>query len=364
MQRQFGQRQLGTGAALAAALVLGLGGCAETSRESAEVSELQGKVSSLERQLADKDRQLQTAQAKPAATPASTRPGDADVPSNAKSGECYARVLVPPQYRTTTEAVQVRAASEQIEVMPPVFKEVQKPVLIRAESQRLEAIPARYDWVEERVMVKPESERLITRPAVYENVSEQVMVRPAYTTWQRGRGPIERIDDATGEILCLVEVPAEYRTMSKQVIKQPAETFKEKVPAEYTTVRKQVMVEAPKTQTVTIPAEYRNQLVTELVESAKEKRVAIPAAYDQVAKTEKVADGRVEWRPVLCETNTSPGVIRRLQTALKDAGYDPGRIDGVLGSDTMAAVRSYQEAKRLPTGQLTIETMNSLGVAL
>jgi len=30
----------------------------------------------------------------------------------------------------------------------------------------------------------------------------------------------------------------------------------------------------------------------------------------------------------------------------------------------MAAVRSYQEDKRLPAGQLTIETMNSLGVAL
>ena len=81
-------------------------------------------------------------------------------------------------------------------------------------------------------------------------------------------------------------------------------------------------------------------------------------------KTEKVADGRVEWRSVLCETNTSPGVIRRLQTALRGAGYDPGPIDGVLGGGTMAAVRSYQQDKNLSTGGLTIETMNSLGVAL
>jgi peptidoglycan hydrolase-like protein with peptidoglycan-binding domain len=115
---------------------------------------------------------------------------------------------------------------------------------------------------------------------------------------------------------------------------------------------------------VTIPAEYRNQLVTELVEGAKEKRVAIPAAYDQVPKTEKIADSRVEWRPVLCETNTSPGVIRRLQSALQGAGYDPGRVDGRLGPDTMAAVRSYQQDKNLSTGGLTIETMDSLGVAL
>ena len=57
--------------------------------------------------------------------------------------------------------------------------------------------------------MKAASTRLETVPAQYETVTEEVLVRPAYTTWKKGTGPIQRIDQATGEIMCLVEVPAE-----------------------------------------------------------------------------------------------------------------------------------------------------------
>ena len=41
--------------------------------------------------------------------------------------------------------------------------------------------------------------------------------------------------------MCLVEVPATYKTVTKTVLKTPATTRKVETPAEYTTVRKQVM---------------------------------------------------------------------------------------------------------------------------
>ena len=52
-----------------------------------------------------------------------------------------------------------------------------------------------------------------------------------------------------------------------------------------------------------------------------------------------------------------------MQLALRRAGHYSGKIDGKLNARTMAGVRSFQQAKGLPTsGQLTIETLQALGV--
>jgi len=83
-----------------------------------------------------------------------------------------------------------------------------------------------------------------------------------------------------------------------------------------------------------------------------------------VSKRELVKDGHMEWRPVLCRTNMSPAVVQRIQAALKQAGHNPGPIDGVIGGGTMAAVKSYQRAKGLATGGLTLQTLDSLGVKI
>lgn len=55
--------------------------------------------------------------------------------------------------------------------------------------------------------------------------------------------------------------------------------------------------------------------------------------------------------------------IRDAQQKLKDAGFDPGTIDGRMGRHTREAVRSYQERNNLKaTGQLDHETLSALGV--
>ena len=181
-------------------------------------------------------------------------------------------------------------------------------------------------------MVKEASERIETVPAVYETVTERVLVKPAYTTWKKGEGAITKVDNSTGEIMCLVEVPAEYKTVSKRVLKTPATSRKVSIPAEYQTVR-----------------------VRKLVQPASERTVQIPAEYDTIVKREKVTDSRLEWKSVLCDTNTNADVIASLQRALKMRGYNPGRIDGVLGRETLDAVAQYQRNKGMASGQLTME---------
>lgn len=54
---------------------------------------------------------------------------------------------------------------------------------------------------------------------------------------------------------------------------------------------------------------------------------------------------------------------RDAQQALKDKGYDPGPIDGIVGPQTRAATKKYQEANNLtPDGRLNPKVMDSLGL--
>ena len=285
------------------------------------------------------------------------------LPPDAKAGECYARVFVPPVYRSVTEQRLKRGESERVETIPAKYEWVEEKVLVKGASERMEIIPAKYEWQEEQVLVKEASSRLEEIPAKYDWVEEEVLVRPAETVWKKGRGLVEKID-TTGEIMCLVEIPASYRTVKKKVMVNPPATRTIEIPAAYKTVKKEVMVNPPTTRTVEILAEFKTVKVKKMISPPKEQRITIPAEFQTITKTEQVSDGRMEWRRVLCETNMSPAVIARIQTALSKAGHDPGPIDGVIGLRTHAAIMAFQKEKGLASGALTYRTIESLGVKL
>ena len=57
--------------------------------------------------------------------------------------------------------------------------------------------------------------------------------------------------------------------------------------------------------------------------------------------------------------------VRMTQEALKDNGYDPGPIDGVMGPQTAAAIKEYQQKENLPvTGRADAETLGRLGIGV
>jgi hypothetical protein len=55
--------------------------------------------------------------------------------------------------------------------------------------------------------------------------------------------------------------------------------------------------------------------------------------------------------------------IREVQRNLNKSGFDAKRVDGIWGRETEAALRNFQQAKRLPgNGQLDQQTLSALGV--
>lgn len=360
-------KRLMTIAAVCAAFALGacetnpfhrIGGVGAGSSEISlrrQLDEAQARNEELARELARADGGVESASF-----------GTAEYPANAQPGQCFARMLTPETTRVVTERVEASPETEEVRVIPAVYDWAEESVLVREERTVLETIPAITDTVTERVLVEEESVETTVVPAVYENYDERVLVREAYTTWKPGTGLYgasgETRVSPTGEILCRVEVPAEYRTVTRQRLVTAEHTEERVIPARYDTVTREVVVEPARVVERVIPAEYDTVRVRRVVEPAREERVAHPAVFRDVERTEVVAGEKLEWHEVLCDTNANRAVIADVQRALAAAGHSPGPIDGAFGPRTASAMIAYQRANGLLEGHLTRETIEHLGV--
>ncbi|SFV51181.1 hypothetical protein MNB_SV-12-722 [hydrothermal vent metagenome] len=326
---------------------------------------------------------------------------------NSTSGTCYKEYYTPEKYKVVTE-----------------------DILIQKEGEKLEVIPAKYETVEKTIEVSPAGKKSVEIPATYEYIEEKILVEKEKTVWKKGANPAQKLNGATGEIMCLVKVPAKYKTIKKKVVKTPATTKvitipavtksikvkklvseaeikKVSIPAVYKKIEKRilesksdfswykvglsidkgwnytghkiclvekgaeskkikkVLLETPATtKEVEIPATFKTVKVQKMISDVKEIKVPIKAEYKIVQKRKKISSSTQGWKRILCQTNMNQQVILKIQNALKDKGYNAGKIDGVLGGDTRRAIDKYQRDNGLATGGITYETLNSLGIKL
>jgi peptidoglycan hydrolase-like protein with peptidoglycan-binding domain len=72
---------------------------------------------------------------------------------------------------------------------------------------------------------------------------------------------------------------------------------------------------------------------------------------------------RMEQEERRGQTDVQPRDVRQAQERLKEAGFNPGPADGLLGAQTKDAIKQYQKAHGLPqTGQLDEPTRELLMV--
>lgn len=283
-------------------------------------------------------------------------------PLEAKAGECYTKVLIPAVYGTESTQVEIQPAFTRLERKAAVYKDVEKQVLIKESSYELVSVPPVYEDVTETVLLKPEEIVKTVIPAVYKDANETVLVTPARVEWKQGRGAYEKINSSTGEIMCRVEVPAVYKNVSRRVVATPTKTIEKVIPAVYKNVTRRKLKTAARTERKIIPAEYSTVTIQELVTPEVVKGVPVAAKFATVDKRILKSGESVEWRQILCETNTTPATIKSIQAALRSEGYKIGTIDGNLGPATLTALNSYQQKQGLPTGGLTIATLKKLGL--
>ena len=294
------------------------------------------------------------------------------LPQAAKPGDCYARAVVPAQYDAVTEQVLKKQAGTRIEIVPAEFQDVEERILVRPAGTRLEAIPPVYEEVEEQILVRQATTRVEPVPATYRTVTESILVRPAYTIWKRSseltaaERSQQAVDPGAGDILCLVQMPDEFKTVTSEVLVTPATTREVTVPAEYTTVKKTVVKAPATTREIEVPAKYKTVTIRKVVAPERQITTATPASTTR-------SPGRSSARPpppsgAKCSAITTrprprcPPFSGRCARPGSIPGRQTGRVDD---PKTMSSVRSFQVARGLPVDNdryINMATVRALGV--
>lgn len=333
-----------------------------------------------------------------------------DLPPNATPGHCYGKLLIPEVTETYTDQVLDQAARTEIKVIPAVYGTTTQQVLDTEERVEYETIPATYKTITEVVTIRPAITRKVTVPAVYGEEVEQILIREAHTEWRRGtRRPGDVVVPGsdkllpTGEVICLIAVPAEYKTVTHTVVKV-AEQVKEVVePAVTETVIRKVVDTPARVVEHRIPATYKTVTVTTIVQPERTETITIPATYKTIVKTRVVTSSHFEWKVIDCKpeggappvrvyseagpppvaeshttvteersytrTTYSAHVARggnsetlALETALQKRGYYDGPLSGRFTSAVQMSMVRFQRDNHLARGAFTPETAIALGI--
>lgn len=103
----------------------------------------------------------------------------------------------------------------------------------------------------------------------------------------------------------------------------------------------------------------KNQiLVLETELNSKDQEITqLKEALDKTSEEETATKNKGR---VIAEVKSRPS-IKNIQTALKNAGYDPGLIDGRMGRQTKDAIKAFQRANNLAVdGKVGKETWGLL----
>ncbi|MCC7136776.1 MAG: peptidoglycan-binding protein [Nitrosomonas sp.] len=100
------------------------------------------------------------------------------------------------------------------------------------------------------------------------------------------------------------------------------------------------------------------EMAEDIAEGSKSYVATIEEAVDESleAVQEAVHDGHEIVK-------ATPDLIRKIQNALNDAGFDAGTADGKLGPRTLTALKAYQQQNGLEAGKFTKETLRALDVS-
>jgi len=140
---------------------------------------------------------------------------------------------------------------------PERYKVVEEDIIVKAESEKTEIVPAKYEMVEKTIEVSPAGKKTIEVPATYEYKEDKILVEKEKTIWKKGANPATKLNGATGEIMCLVKVPAKYKVIKKKVVKTPATTKVVEIPAVTKVIKIRKLVSEPQIKKVTIPAVHQ-----------------------------------------------------------------------------------------------------------
>jgi hypothetical protein len=255
-----------------------------------------------------------------------------ELPPNAVPGHCYQHVTTQPVTETYQEEVIDVPEHTATRVTEAVYGEKERSILVS--PGRVEHIHHASTWrtVTETEVIRPE--RICTEviPAQYDVVRERVLVREARTEWRRGpRGPVSDPDMPRNpsylDVLCLVEIPAEYRWETEHVLREPERVVHTTIPAETRTRTHQVIDQAAWDEERQIGPVYEVVKDKVILQPERTETYTVKAITHMATRTRTVTPGRLEWREVECRHPRHPRHDCHCRRHLSDTDGERGALD-------------------------------------
>lgn len=272
---------------------------------------------------------------------------------------CASQVLAPALFHRSTQAITVYEASTGYTTTPVQMGYGEHKVKIADAYVEYEIIPAKFGEVTETVEIERERIEIETLPATYRTDTKRVKVKDSTQRWNPNCAAVLTAEQPVAES-CLLTVPAEYTTVTREVIDSPARTVKRIIPARTQTVTRKVLLEPAKVVRHEIPAVYTSINLARVEQPPKVIITQQPAKTQTIPVEQTLRAASLVSMPALCEDSISPTTIEKLQYRLQQQGYYPDEPDGFLGPKTRAALTQYQEANGLASGAITLETLQKL----
>ena len=231
---------------------------------------------------------------------------------------CTKIIEVPAEYETVQELVMVKEASKKYIQVPPVYETVTEQVVVKEASTKADIIPTEFETETIDVLIKEASTRIEKVPALYISKKETYEVTPATSKWVKQKINTNCLSEDPNDcyVWSKVEVPAEYKTVTKQIrngcpegftdngddctrtiqipaeyethtyqrVKNLASTRSVDVPTEFATVTKKIIKTEATVREVEIPAEYKTIDVLKIKTPATTKVIEIPAEFKNIVK--------------------------------------------------------------------------------
>jgi outer membrane protein OmpA-like peptidoglycan-associated protein len=181
-------------------------------------------------------------------------------------------------------------AYHTLRIVPAEYETVTEQVLVKAAYSTLSTSPAVYETIMEQKLSQESGTRIDRQAAQFETANETIQTAAASTKWVKKKADSNCLSADFNDCLvwCLVEVPAQYRTVTKQVRNACATGWTSsgddcirtiEVPAQYTTISYQKLVTPAASSKNDVPPKYTTRTFRKLTSAARTETRQVPAVY-------------------------------------------------------------------------------------
>ena len=201
-----------------------------------------------------------------------------DLPPKAEPGKCYVKCVTPDIYETVEERVMVRPAYKQLKVVPAQYKTVEERVMVKPASKRYEYEPAQFETYYEDQRVEDQYNDISIVPASFTASAERIEVEPETGRWEyRSYADCVSENPADCKVLCWVEYDAVEETVPTKKLEKDASTNKNAKGGKVIKVKKERIVKKAQMKEIEVPAEYKTITKRVLVKDETVEETTVPA---------------------------------------------------------------------------------------